>query len=92
MSTFCFIMMMAMVLVLFLLLRLSRHTRPRPRHRYYVKSIPRDDALAYLQTQMSPIEVNVEAEVRKKEYINDIVLKKHNDSFIRIDDHNNIHQ
>jgi hypothetical protein len=88
-------MMMAMVLVLFLLLRLSRHMRPRlrPRHRYYVKSIPRDDALAYLQTQMSPIEVNVEAEVRKKEYINDIVLKKHNDSFIRIDYHNNnIHQ
>ena len=63
----------------------SRHYRRVERTRYKTRSIRREDALRYLKLNMHPIESNDEMEKKQKAYVNDIVTKKHKQSFVRMD-------
>ena len=65
--------------------RASHHYRRLERTRYKTRSIRREDALRYLKLNMNPIESNDEVEKKQKAYVNDIVAKKHKQSFVRMD-------
>lgn len=64
---------------------ITRRRQLAVRSRYTTRSIGRKNALRYLKLNMYPIEPDEQTKKTQKAYVNDIVTKRHKQSFVRMD-------
>lgn len=68
--------------IVFIVLGVCKRYR---RQRYSARHIKRADVISYMEDGLSPISENPADKITKAIYVDELVTKRHKDSFVRID-------